>query len=488
MADPHTQGAPGADGAEARDGQAAPLWGGRFRATPSADLTRFGASLPVDRRLWEEDIAGSKAHARMLGAQGILSEADVAAIVSGLDAVADEIREGRLAFDETVDEDIHMAVERRLTELVGSAGGRLHTARSRNDQVALDSRLAAKRLASGLMAACERLEAALLARAEAERETILPGYTHLQPAQPVRLAHHLLAYFWMLSRDWARLFAARRAADASPLGSAALAGTTYPLDRGATASELGFSSVIPNSLDAVSDRDFALDLIYASAMAMLHLSRLCEELVLWSSAEFGFVTMDDAHSTGSSIMPQKKNPDFAELVRGKTGRVYGDLMALLTTMKGLPLAYDKDLQEDKEPLFDAADTARQCLEVVAGMVETLAFNRARMREAAGEGLMAATDMADYLVSKGLPFREAHGAVGRLVARCVAEGKGLEDLALDEMRAESPLFDEDVYGWIELEAVVDRRATEGGTGAAPLAVQLALAEDELARQRAEAPAA
>ena len=457
---------------------AAPLWGGRFHEAPTGDFARFGASLEVDKRLWPFDIAGSKAHATMLAAKGIISSEDAEAIRRGLDEVAEEIAAGEFGFDASVDEDIHMAIERRLTELIGPAGGRLHTARSRNDQVALDTRLFAKDAAASLAAALKGLMRTLLARAKEGSDVILPGYTHLQPAQPVLLAHHLLAYFWMFARDLTRVEAARQAADASPLGAAALAGTTYPIDRRMTAEALGLSRVIPNSLDAVSDRDFALDLIYASSVVMAHLSRLCEELVLWSSAEFGFVTMDDAHSTGSSIMPQKKNPDFAELVRGKTGRVYGDLMALLTTLKGIPLAYDKDLQEDKEPLFDAVDTATASLAVVRGMVATMAVNADRMAKAAGEGLMAATDLADYLVGKGLPFREAHRVVGSLVARCVAEGKALDDLTLAELREFSELFEADVLSWVEIGSVVARRRSAGGTAPEALEAQFALAEQLL----------
>ncbi len=457
---------------------ASPLWGGRFSEAPTGDLARFGASLEVDRRLWAQDIAGSKAHATMLAAKGIISAEDAKAICAGLDAVAEEISSGEFAFDSAVDEDIHMAIERRLTELIGPAGGRLHTARSRNDQVALDSRLFAKEAAAGLARELRSLMVTLLERAKAERDVVLPGYTHLQPAQPVLLAHHLLAYFWMFSRDVTRVRAAERAADANPLGAAALAGTTYPIDRQMTADALDLSRVIPNSLDAVSDRDFMLDLIYAASVVMAHLSRLCEELVLWSSAEFGFVTMDDAHSTGSSIMPQKKNPDFAELVRGKTGRVYGDLVSLLTTLKGIPLAYDKDLQEDKEPLFDAVDTATSSLAVVRGMVATMEVHADRMAHAAGEGLMAATDLADYLVGKGLPFREAHRVVGALVARCVARGKALDDLTLEELREFSELFEADVLSWVEIRNVVARRRSEGGTSPEALERQFELAESLL----------
>ena len=457
-----------------------PLWGGRFSAAPSGELERFGASLPFDKRLWREDIAGSVAHATMLAHQGIISSDDLDAITDGLDRIAREIECGEFVFDVDRDEDIHMAIERVLTERIGPAGGRLHTGRSRNDQGVLDTRLAARNAASDLMGAILALEEVLLGRAEGEFGVVMPGYTHLQPAQPVLLSHHLLAYFWMFSRDFARAQAALAAADACPLGAAALAGTTYLLDREMTAAELGFSRVIPNSMDAVSDRDFACDLVYAAMLTQVHLSRLCEELVLWSSAEFGFVEMDDAHSTGSSIMPQKKNPDFAELVRGKTGRVVGDLMGLVTTLKGLPLTYDKDLQEDKEPIFDAIDTVMGSLHAVAGMVATMTVKGDRMREASHEGFMAATDLADYLVGKGMPFREAHGVVGRIVGDCVREDISLQELSADELRSYSPLFGDDAPDALDIDRVVERRTTFGGTGHAAVTEQLKLARAELDR--------
>ena len=456
------------------------LWGGRFEDAPEEFTQAFGASLPVDQRMWESDIAGSKAHAAMLGRQGIISQDDAETIERGLDDIASQIEDGEFEFD-VADEDIHMAVERRLTEQVGEAGGRLHTGRSRNDQVATDTRLHAKKLAEGLMHQVLDLRQALLDVAEREFGVVMPGYTHMQRAQPVLFSHHLLAYYWMFARDFTRLAAAWESADVMPLGSAALAGTTYPLDRGSVAHELGFSEVSPNSMDAVSDRDFLLDLSYACSVSMMHLSRLCEELVYWSSGEFGFVTLSDAYSTGSSIMPQKKNPDFAELIRGKTGRVYGDLMALLTTMKGLPLAYNKDMQEDKEGVFDAVDTLGDSLVVMTGMIRTLTVNEERMREAAHGGFMAATDLADYLVGKGVPFREAHAVVGKLVLECEKEGKTLQELSPEELARADPRFGEDACRAVDVEEVVASRTTEGGTGHEAVKAQL---EKAKARQKSD----
>jgi argininosuccinate lyase len=456
-------------------------WGGRFEGSPGEFITRFGASLPVDRAMWEADIRGSLAHVRMLGAQGILPVVDAEAIEAGLREVFDELAEGRFAFD-NADEDIHMAIERSLTAKVGPVGGKLHTARSRNDQVATDSRLYAKGLARDLIDATASLQEALIARADEQFGVVMPGYTHLQKAQPVLLSHHLLAYMWMLQRDVARLQHAREAADVSPLGSAALAGTTFPLDRRTVARELGFAEVTPNSLDAVSDRDFLLDLTYACSVAMMHLSRLCEELVVWSSDEFGFVTMDDGYSTGSSIMPQKKNPDVAELVRGKTGRVYGDLVGLLTVMKSLPLAYNKDMQEDKEGVLDAVATLSDCLAACTGMVSTLTFNEDRMRAGARGGFMAATDLADHLAAHGVPFRDAHEIVGRLVLQCEKSGRTLQDLTLEDLRAASPAFGDDALQAVDLDAIVARRATEGGTGHDAVRAQLVQASDAVASSR------
>ena len=455
-----------------------PLWAGRFSAAPTGELERFGASLPFDKRMWRQDIRGSKAHAAMLAHQGVISQQDADAIRAGLDDIAGLIERGEFAFDVDRDEDIHMAIERVLTENIGPAGGRLHTGRSRNDQTAVDTHLIARDLADEILASLAKLEAVLLDRAQGEFGVVMPGYTHMQPAQPVLLSHHLLAYFWMFNRDFRRVSAAREAANVCPLGAAALAGTTYPLDRHMTAEALGFSGPTANSMDSVSDRDYLLDLIYACSVCQVHLSRLCEELVWWSSAEFGFVEMDDAHSTGSSIMPQKKNPDFAELVRGKSGRVVGDLTSLLVTVKGTPLTYDKDLQEDKEPLFDAADTVLGSLMACTGMLATCTFKEERMREASHEGYMAATDLADYLVGKGLPFRQAHAVVGRIVGDCVREGVTLQQLSTDELRSYSELFDDDAHEALDIDSIVRRRTTFGGTGHEAVRAQLKLATEAL----------
>ncbi|MFA5843298.1 MAG: argininosuccinate lyase [Coriobacteriia bacterium] len=437
-------------------------WGGRFDKPLDGFIEEFGASLPIDRRMWEEDVRGSIAHVRMLAAQGIVGAEDASRIEDGLDAIGCAIRDDSFVFD-LGDEDIHMSIERALIDKVGAVGGKLHTARSRNDQVALDARMHSRSAAVSLARACLALQGTLLARAEEHLGAVMPGYTHLQKAQPVLLSHHLLAYVWMLARDFSRVRHAYDAADAMPLGAAALAGTPFPIDRAAVASTLGFASVVPNSMDAVSDRDFLLDLTYACALAMVHLSRLCEEIVLWSSEEFGFVSLDDAYATGSSIMPQKKNPDVAELTRGKTGRVVGDLTALLVTLKALPLAYNKDMQEDKEAAFDASDTLRDCLRAVRGMVETMTFDVSRMRSASLGGFMAATDLADHLAARGMPFREAHEIVGGVVLACEREGRTLQDLTLEELRAASPAFGDDVLSALDIDAVVARRTSEGGTG-------------------------
>lgn len=459
------------------------LWSGRFEEAPDAFAHRFGASLETDKAMALQDIAGSIAHARMLAAQGIISDQDAEAIEDGLGAIRIEIKEGTFAWD-AADEDVHMAIERVLTERIGDAGARLHTGRSRNDQVATDIRLLAKELSGQLMEASVSLRKALVAAAEQNTNVVLPGYTHLQHAQPVSFAHHLLAYYWMLTRDFTRFKFARFAADASPLGAAALAGTTYPLDRQKTANELGFSSVMPNSLDAVSDRDYLLDLEYACSVCAMHLSRFAEEIVLWSSTEFGFITLSDAWSTGSSIMPQKKNPDFAELVRGKTGRVVGSLVSLLVTMKGLPLAYNKDLQECKEGALDAAGTLSDCLRVVEGMVSTWQVNADAMATQASTGFTAATDVADYLAKKGLPFRSAHEVVGKLVLDCERRGVGLEDLSLEDFQAASPLFESDIVGALDPVSIAAARNTEGGTGSVALADQLVLAREVLGKDEAQ----
>lgn len=458
------------------------LWSGRFTENVSEFTQRFGASLPVDKQLYAQDIAGSKAHAHMLAKVGVISDADAESITSGLDRVKCSIESGDFVFDIN-NEDIHMSIESVLTADIGDAGARLHTGRSRNDQVATDTRLFAKKRAEDLMAANVALRHALIMQAEQNFDVTLPGYTHLQHAQPVLFSHHMLAYVWMLTRDFERLESARNAADASPLGSAALAGTTYPLDREMTARELGFARVIPNSLDAVSDRDFLLDLDYACAVSCMHLSRLCEELVLWSTSEFGFVELSDAFSTGSSIMPQKKNPDFAELIRGKTGRVIGDLVALLVTMKALPLAYNKDLQEDKEGAIDAAKTLEDCLQCATGMIETMAIKPENMMAQAKRGHLAATDVADYLAKKGMPFRHAHEVVGHLVLLCEQRGCNLDDLSIEDFKAESSLFEDDITKALNLEAIVAARTTQGGTGSEAVADQLKQAKEALAKHEA-----
>ncbi len=457
-------------------------WGGRFERSGGRFLDEFGASLPVDSRMWAEDIRGSIAHARMLAERDVITSADADAIEAGLSEIYREIRDGSFAFD-VADEDIHMAIERVLTERIGPAGARLHTGRSRNDQVALDTRMYAKARARELSEVNVELRSAIVRLAEENPDVVMPGYTHLQKAQPVLLAHHLLAYFWMLSRDATRLRHAFEAADVMVLGSAALAGTTFDIDRRFVADRLGFSDVGANSMDGVSDRDFLLDLTYACAVTMVHLSRLCEELVLWSSDEFGFITLDDAYATGSSIMPQKKNPDFAELVRGKTGRVVGDLVGLLTVLKGLPLAYNKDMQEDKEGAFDAIDTAHASMTVVAGMLDTMSVNEDRMALAAAGGFTAATDLADHLAASGVPFREAHEIVGRLVLRCEREGRTLQDLSAEEYAEVHPSFGTDVANIVDVREVVARRRSEGGTGQAAVAGQLDRARGVLAADTA-----
>ena len=458
------------------------LWGGRFEKGVDAFTQEFGASLEVDKAMAQQDIAGSRAHAKMLAEQGIISEADQQAIDAGLADISAQIANGDFAWDVN-DEDIHMAVEGALTRNIGTPGARLHTGRSRNDQVATDIRLYAKELCAHLMEGNRVLRRVFLDVAEKNMGVVMPGYTHLQHAQPALFSHHMLAYFWMFTRDYKRLAAARDAADANPLGAAALAGTTYPLNRQRTTELLGFDHAIPNSLDAVSDRDYLLDLEYACSVSMMHLSRLCEEIVLWSSTEFGFITLSDSYSTGSSIMPQKKNPDFAELTRGKTGRVYGDLVSLLTTMKGIPLAYNKDMQEDKEPVFDAADTVADALHVCAGMIRTMRVNRDNMRAGGLGGFMAATDLADYLVGKGMPFREAHSVIGHMVLSCEKAGKRLQDLTLEELKQFSELFDEGALEATDIDKVVERRTTAGGTGHEPVRVQIAQAKEALATDQA-----
>ena len=446
------------------------LWGGRFEKSTDGMVDDFHSSITFDQRLYRQDITGSIAHATMLGETGVIPKEDADAIVQGLRDLLADIDAGKVTF--TLDaEDIHMNVETLLTERIGQAAKRLHTGRSRNDQVALDCRMYVKDVSDEAVAHLAELTHALVDTAGQHLDTIMPGYTHMQKAQPITLAHHLCAYIEMFRRDIGRFLHAKAAADVMPLGSGALAGTTYPLDRGRVAELLDFSAITRNSLDGVSDRDFVCDYLYAASLTMMHLSRFCEELILWNTNEFQFVEMDDGYSTGSSIMPQKKNPDMAELTRGKTGRVYGDLFTLLTVMKGLPLAYNKDMQEDKEALFDARDTLIKCLNVFTGMFKTLRFKTDNMRAGAAGGFTNATDAADYLVKKGLPFREAHEVLGKLVLHCIRENKALLDLPLDELRAFSPMFEQDVYDAISMETCVGQRALPGGP--APAMVQATL---------------
>ena len=447
------------------------LWGGRFAQGTDALVERYTESVSFDRALAAEASAGSMAHARMLARQGVLSRAEADAILAGLEAVKAEVESGEFEW-RTDREDVHMNIEARLTELIGEPGKKLHTGRSRNDQVGLDFRLhVAGRLAmwAELLA---RLVDVLATRAEEHVETLMPGYTHLQPAQPVSLAQHLLAYAQMFRRDHERVEDCLKRVRVSPLGAAALAGTTYPLDPASVAEEVGFAAVFANSMDAVCDRDYAAEALFTGALAMTHLSRLCEEIILWANPGFGFVRLPDAYATGSSIMPQKKNPDVAELMRGKTGRTYGNLTTLMTILKGLPLTYNRDLQEDKPPFFDTDETLRLSLDCMAGMLAETEFVPRAMRAALARGFLNATELADYLVGKGLPFREAHHVTGRAVAHAEAKGCGLEDLSLDELRGFSELIGNDVFEVLDYEAAVKRRTTPGGTAPERVREQLA----------------
>ena len=446
------------------------LWGGRFSKATDHLVDDFHSSISFDQRLYEQDITGSIAHATMLGEQGIIPKEDADSIVEGLRGILQDARDGKITWQVDA-EDIHMNVETLLIGRIGEAGKRLHTGRSRNDQVALDCRMYARLACRETEEMLDDLLDALLCHAQSHLHTIMPGYTHLQKAQPITLAHHLMAYVQMFLRDRKRFRAAYEAADVCPLGSGALAGTTYPLNRERVAELLDFSRISQNSLDGVSDRDFLLEYLSAASICMMHLSRFCEELILWSSAEFRFVEMDDAYATGSSIMPQKKNPDVAELIRGKTGRVYGDLMTLLTVMKGLPLAYNKDMQEDKECFFDARDTLVKGLTVFTAMLRTLTFRTEVMYAGASGGFTNATDCADYLVKHGVPFRDAHRVVGELVAHCLNEGKALLDLSLQELQQFHPAFDEDVFTEMSLETCVEKRRIPGAP--APDMVQQAI---------------
>ncbi|HZK67530.1 MAG TPA: argininosuccinate lyase [Chloroflexota bacterium] len=447
------------------------LWGGRFAKEVDAEVHAFGASISFDRRLFREDIAGSIAHARMLGTQGIIGPEEADSIVRGLEQVRAEV-EGGTAVPDLRWEDIHSFVESRLRELIGDVAGKLHTARSRNDQVALDTRLFARSSIKEIASRLAALQQTLLEMAEANMGAVMPGYTHMQRAQPVLLSHHLLAYFEMFQRDGERLRDCHTRTNVLPLGAGALAGVTYPVDRQAVASALGFPSISRNSMDAVADRDYLVEMVADLSLVMAHLSRLAEEVILWSTEEFGFLELDDSYSTGSSIMPQKKNPDVAELVRGKTGRVYGSLVAMLTVIKGLPLTYNKDMQEDKEQLFDAVDTVSSCLRMFSGMLATATFRLDRMRQVAGGGFSTATDVADYLAKAGLPFRQAHEVVGRLVRHCMARGCDITDLSISELRSFSPIFQEDIFS-VTVESSVAARDVPGGT--APNRVREALEE-------------
>ncbi len=438
------------------------LWGGRFASGPAEVMERINPSIDFDRRFWREDIQGSKAHAEMLVAQGIVSAADGAAIVKGLDEIWGEIESGRFKFSRAL-EDIHMNVESRLREIVGEPAGRLHTARSRNDQVALDMKLWCRGAIDDLDVELKALQAALIDQAERHTDTVMPGFTHLQVAQPITFGHHMLAYVEMFGRDRGRLADCRRRLNESPIGSAALAGTPYPIDRFRTASALGFDRPTPNSLDSVSDRDYAMELMAAAGICAVHMSRLAEELVLWTTAQFRFVRLSDGFSSGSSIMPQKRNPDAAELVRGKVGRVLGAFTALSLVMKGLPLAYSKDMQEDKEPVFDAVDTLGLCIAAMTGMIADMEANPAAMRRAVEAGFPTATDLADWLVREaGLPFRDAHHVSGSLVKEAEARDCGLADLPIDVMKAAHPALDERIYKVVSVEASVNARTSYGGT--------------------------
>ena len=455
----------------------AKLWAGRTDGTTEQLADDFNSSIGFDSRMYKEDITGSMAHAMMLGATGIISKEDADTLIGGLEQILSDIESGALAIDMSC-EDIHMFVEEVLTERLGNVGKKLHTARSRNDQVALDLRMYLRGQIDGMIAALKKFIGVLADQADAYKTAVMPGYTHLQRAQPIFFGHHLMAYAMMLVRDIERLQDCRKRLNVSPIGCCALAGTTYATDRKLEAEKLGFDDICRNSLDGVSDRDFAVEMLADMATLMMHLSRFAEEVILWSSWEFKFVELSDAYTTGSSIMPQKKNPDMAELIRGKTGRVYGDLMGLLTTLKGLPLAYNKDMQEDKECIFDACDTVNMCIPVFEGMIATMKVNTDRMKQAAGEGFINATDLADYLVKKGLPFRSAYKISGQIVAHCIATKQTLESMPLSEYQSFSDLFEQDLYEDIDLTACAEKRSSEGGTSVASIEAQIAYIKNKL----------
>ena len=459
----------------------AQLWGGRFTKETDQRVKAFNDTLSFDIRLLPDDIAGSIAHAEMLGKVGVLTQEEADLIVEGLYGILEDSESGELPVTDAY-EDVHSFVEANLINRIGETGKKLHTGRSRNDQVALDMRLYTRSRMEETGSLIVDLMEVLLKLMKEHTQTFMPGFTHLQKAQPVTLAHHLGAYFEMFGRDAGRIADAMVRMNECPLGAGALAGTTYPLDRSFTAEQLGFFGPTANSMDSVSDRDYLLEYLFDLSVIMMHLSRFSEEIILWNSNEYRFIELDDAFSTGSSIMPQKKNPDIAELVRGKTGRVYGDLMALLTVMKGLPLAYNKDMQEDKEGAFDAMDTANTCLELFTGMLETIYFRKDVMEQSARRGFTNATDAADYLVGRGVPFRDAHGIIGRMVVECISRDISLEDLTLEEMKAFSPDFDQDIYEALSMKNCVDRRNTTGAPGAAAMEQEMAHDEEELAEYR------
>ena len=453
------------------------LWGGRFTKETNQLVHNFNASLSFDQKFYEEDIAGSIAHVTMLAKQGILTQEDKDSIINGLNGIRDDIRSGKLIIDEEY-EDIHSFVEAHLIERIGDAGKRLHTGRSRNDQVALDMKLYTRKEVLEMNDLLKELLESLLKIMKENTDTIMPGFTHLQKAQPITLAHHMGAYFEMFKRDRSRLHDIHERMNYCPLGSGALAGTTYPLDREYTAQLLDFAGPTLNSMDSVSDRDYLIEFLSAMSIIMMHLSRFCEEIIIWNTNEYQFIEIDDSYSTGSSIMPQKKNPDIAELVRGKTGRVYGSLVSLLTTMKGLSLAYNKDMQEDKEFVFDAIDTTKGCIVLFTGMLNTLTFRKDKMRASAEGGFTNATDAADYLVNHGVPFRDAHGIIGQLVLYCIDKNISLGEMTLDEYKAISPVFEEDIYDAISMETCVDKRNTIGAPGPKAMQQVIAIYEEYL----------
>ncbi|MGG3800100.1 argininosuccinate lyase [Metabacillus fastidiosus] len=453
------------------------LWGGRFQKTPEQWVDEFGASIHFDKELVEEDITGSLAHVKMLGKCGIISKEEAEQITAGLNTLLTRAKNNELTFSVSY-EDIHLNIEKLLIDEIGPVGGKLHTGRSRNDQVATDMHLYLRNHVLAITEYIEELQKTIVDKAEEHVETILPGYTHLQRAQPISFAHHLLAYFWMLERDKQRFLESLKRINISPLGSGALAGTTFPIDRSFTAKELEFDGIYENSLDGVSDRDFIIEFLSNSSLMMMHLSRFCEEIILWCSQEFQFIELDDAYATGSSIMPQKKNPDMAELIRGKTGRVYGNLVSLLTILKGLPLAYNKDLQEDKEGMFDTVKTVEGSLQIFVGMISTLKVNEEKMEQATKEDFSNATELADYLSKKGMPFREAHEVVGTLVYQCIQKGIYLKDLSLESYKEASELFEEDLFIVIDPYEAVRKRNSQGGTGFEMVKVALEKAKQAL----------